>query len=71
MDPGEVPAQISSLSDIEQQLISQVHSAMSVYKVKGQQLAYSDNVLTFRHKQLHRFLWFAVAQNCDLANCLI
>ncbi|KAK3932747.1 52 kDa repressor of the inhibitor of the protein kinase [Frankliniella fusca] len=43
MDQGPVPCELSDLTYVEQQLISLVHTQMSVYKLKGgQQYAYSD-----------------------------
>lgn len=47
MDLGEVLPELSSLTFIEQQLISPVHAVISVYRVKGEQYAYSGHVILF------------------------
>ncbi|XP_055329698.1 uncharacterized protein LOC129582250 [Paramacrobiotus metropolitanus] len=49
MDPGDVPPELMYLTPLEEQLIARVHPVLSVYKVgRGQQLAYSGNVINFR-----------------------
>lgn len=42
-DPGEVPQELQSLTNIKQQLIAQVHPVLSVYCVQGQRYAYSSH----------------------------
>ena len=35
MDPGEVPEELQGLTDIEEMLIAQVFTVMSVYRLRG------------------------------------
>ncbi|KAI3881333.1 hypothetical protein MKW92_034822 [Papaver armeniacum] len=47
MVSGDVPDELSRLTDLEKILISRVHPVMSVYTVKGQQYKYGGNVINF------------------------
>ncbi|KAI3921315.1 hypothetical protein MKW92_046312 [Papaver armeniacum] len=47
MVPGDVPDELSRLTDLEKILIARVHPVMSVYRVKGQQYKYGGNVINF------------------------
>ncbi|KAK3907787.1 ATP-dependent DNA helicase [Frankliniella fusca] len=47
MDPGSVPVELKDLSFVEEQLISQVHPVIAVFKLKGIQYGYSGNVINF------------------------
>lgn len=47
MDPNEVPDELKRSTFLEQQLIALVHPIVSVYRVKGQQFAYSEHVISF------------------------
>lgn len=47
MDPGEVPAELSRLSLVEQMLIALGHSMVTCYKLKGNQNGYSGQVISF------------------------
>ena len=45
MDLGAIPNQLRELTMIEQVLIARVHPVVSVYRMKGQQRAYSGHVI--------------------------
>ncbi|PKC56912.1 hypothetical protein RhiirA1_499427 [Rhizophagus irregularis] len=47
MDPGEVPDELQGLTDIEEMLIAQVFTVMSVYRLRGGQNGYKGNVINF------------------------
>ncbi|CAB4416219.1 unnamed protein product [Rhizophagus irregularis] len=47
MDPGEVPDELQGLTDIEEMLIAQVFTVMSVYQLRGGQNDYKGNVINF------------------------
>ncbi|KAE8752107.1 hypothetical protein FOCC_FOCC001269 [Frankliniella occidentalis] len=47
MDPGEVPDALRALTFVEQQLIARVHPVVCVYKIRGHQMGYSGNVISF------------------------
>ncbi|KAF6161254.1 hypothetical protein GIB67_009141 [Kingdonia uniflora] len=47
MDPGSVPIELSRLTNLEQILIAPIHPMMSLYRFKGQQYKYSENVTNF------------------------
>ncbi|KAI3959773.1 hypothetical protein MKW92_011569 [Papaver armeniacum] len=47
MVPGDVPDELSHLTDLEKILIARIHPVMSVYWVKGQQYKYGGNVINF------------------------
>ncbi|XP_063392313.1 uncharacterized protein LOC134677816 [Cydia fagiglandana] len=47
MDPGEVPPVLKDLSMVEEQIIAKIHPVISVYRIKGQQLGYSGQVINF------------------------
>ncbi|KAK3916400.1 ATP-dependent DNA helicase [Frankliniella fusca] len=47
MDPGSVPVELKDLSFVEEQLISQVHPVIALFKLKGIQYGYSGNVINF------------------------
>ncbi|KAI3909395.1 hypothetical protein MKW98_007919 [Papaver atlanticum] len=47
MVPGDVPDELSRLTDLEKILIARVHPVMSVYRVNGQQYKYCGNVINF------------------------
>ena len=48
MDPGEVPDELSDLTDIEKLVIAQAHPVISLYQIKGAQYGYSGNVISFK-----------------------
>jgi len=47
MYPYPVPPELSILNFVESQLIARHHPVVSVYKLKGNQLGYSGNVINF------------------------
>jgi hypothetical protein len=47
MDPGEVPEELQSLTEIEEMLIARVFPVMSVYRLRGGQHRYCGNVINF------------------------
>ena len=58
MDPGMVPPVLQNLLNltiIEEILIARVHPVISLYKIRGNQTAYSGNVINFRQDITHLF----------------
>ena len=47
MDPGEAPEELQGLTDIEEMLIAQVFTVMSVYRLRGGQHGYRGNIINF------------------------
>ena len=47
MDPGEVPDELKSLTEIEEMIIAQVFTVMTVYRLRSGQNGYSGNVINF------------------------
>src|SRR4051812_1917964 len=47
MDPGDVPEELKGLTDIEEMLIAQVFTVMSIYRLRGGQTGYKGNVINF------------------------
>ena len=47
MDPGEVPDELQGLTEIEEMLIAQVFTVMTVYRLRGGQNGYRGNVINF------------------------
>ncbi|KAE8739231.1 hypothetical protein FOCC_FOCC015271 [Frankliniella occidentalis] len=47
MDPCAIPPELQNLTFVEEQLIARIHPVVSVYKLKGNQLGYSGNVINF------------------------
>src|SRR5579862_7106014 len=47
MDPGEVPEELQGLTDIEEMLIAQVFTVMSIYRLRGGQHGYRGNIINF------------------------
>lgn len=47
IDPGPVPDELSSLTDIEPMVIAQVHPIISVFRHKLGQHLYRENVINF------------------------
>jgi len=47
MDPGDVPEELKGLSEIEEMLIAQVFTVMTVYRLRGGQNGYKGNVINF------------------------
>ncbi|PKK57165.1 hypothetical protein RhiirC2_640207, partial [Rhizophagus irregularis] len=47
MDPGEVPDQLRDLTEIEEILVAQIFPVMSVYRLRGGQHGYRENVINF------------------------
>ena len=47
MDPGEVPEVIKGLTEIEEMLIAQVFTVITVYRLKGRQNGYRGNIINF------------------------
>jgi ATP-dependent DNA helicase PIF1 len=55
MDPGDIPDELKSLSEIEEMLIAQVCTVISVYRLRGGQLGYRGNVINF-NQDIHEFI---------------
>ncbi|XP_074596436.1 uncharacterized protein LOC141851589 [Brevipalpus obovatus] len=53
MDPGSLPPELQGLTPSEQMLIAQVHPVVTLYRIRGAQLAYSGNVIKFRQNIDH------------------
>ncbi len=47
MDPGDVSDELEGLTEIEEMLIAQVFTVMSVYRLQGGQNRYRGNVINF------------------------
>ena len=47
MDPGEIPEDLKGLTEIEEMLIAQVFTVMTVYRLQGGQNGYRGNVINF------------------------
>ncbi|XP_052131986.1 uncharacterized protein LOC113213282, partial [Frankliniella occidentalis] len=47
MDPGNVPAVLRGLTFVEQQLIARIHPVVCVYRIRGHQMGYRGNVISF------------------------
>ena len=47
IDPGEVPEKLKELTEIKEMLIVQVFIVMTVYRLKGKQNSYKENVINF------------------------
>uniref|UniRef100_U9SVI2 DUF6570 domain-containing protein n=1 Tax=Rhizophagus irregularis (strain DAOM 181602 / DAOM 197198 / MUCL 43194) TaxID=747089 RepID=U9SVI2_RHIID len=47
MHPGEVPNELKGLSEIEEMLIFQVFTVMTVYQLRGEQNGYRGHVINF------------------------
>ncbi|RGB26573.1 hypothetical protein C1646_599356, partial [Rhizophagus diaphanus] len=47
MDPGEVPDELQNLTEIEEMLIVRVFPMMLVYRLRGGQHEYRENVINF------------------------
>src|SRR2546423_12854221 len=47
MDPGDVPDELKGLTDIEEMLIAQVFTVITVYQLRGGQTGYRENVINF------------------------
>ncbi|CAB5317914.1 unnamed protein product [Rhizophagus irregularis] len=47
MHPGDVPNKLKGLSEIEEMLISQVFTVMTVYQLYGRQNDYRGHVINF------------------------
>src|SRR5213595_1402231 len=47
MDPSPVPEELKGLTEIEEMLIAQVFTVMSVYRLCGEQNGYRGNVINF------------------------
>ncbi len=47
MDPGDVPNKLEGLTEIEEMLIAQVFTVMTVYRLKGGQTGYRGSVINF------------------------
>src|SRR5256884_1223886 len=47
MDPGVVPDELKGLTEIEEMLIAQVFTVMTVYRLRGGQTGYRENVINF------------------------
>ncbi|XP_015793934.1 uncharacterized protein LOC107370453 [Tetranychus urticae] len=47
MDPREQPEVLKNLTMVEEMLIAKVHPVVRLYKIKGQQFAYSGHVVNF------------------------
>ncbi|CAG8821419.1 19353_t:CDS:1 [Gigaspora margarita] len=47
MDPGDTPEELKGLTEIEEMLIAQIFSVVSVYYLCGGQYAYCGNVINF------------------------
>ncbi|KAE8744174.1 hypothetical protein FOCC_FOCC009182 [Frankliniella occidentalis] len=69
MDPGEMPDILKGLSYVEEQLIARIHPVVSLYKIKGQQMAYSGNVINFP-QNVKAFAKVLPHKVSDLANII-
>ena len=47
MEPGDVPDELKRLTEIEEMLIAQVFTVMSIYKLREGQNRYKRNVINF------------------------
>jgi len=47
MDPGVVPDELKGLTEIEEMLIAQVFTVMTVYRLRGGQTGYRGSVINF------------------------
>ncbi|CAG8526166.1 16461_t:CDS:2, partial [Gigaspora rosea] len=47
MDPSDVPQELQNLTEVEEMLIAQVFTVVSVYNLRGGQYAYCRNVINF------------------------
>jgi len=47
MDPGDVPNKLEGLTEIEEMLIAQVFTVMTVYRLKGRQTGYRGSFINF------------------------
>src|ERR1051325_12187666 len=47
MDPGVVPDELKGLTEIEEMLIAQVFTVMTVYRLRGGQTGYRGNIINF------------------------
>src|SRR3954452_22924401 len=47
MDSGDVPKELQGLTEIEEMLIAQVFTMMSVYRLRSEQNEYRGNVINF------------------------
>ena len=47
MDPGEVPSELKDLTEIEEMLIAQVFTVITVYRLREGQNGYRGNVINF------------------------
>ncbi len=47
MNPGDVPDELKGLTEIEEMLIAQVFTVMTVYRLRGGQTGYRGNVINF------------------------
>ena len=54
MDPGDVPEELKGLTEIEEMLIAQVFTVMSVYRLRGGQNGYRGNIINFP-QDVHEF----------------
>jgi hypothetical protein len=54
MDPGEVPEELKTLTEIEEMLIAQVFTVIMVYRLRGGQNGYRGNVINF-HQDIQEF----------------
>ncbi|KAL7291692.1 hypothetical protein TKK_0014482 [Trichogramma kaykai] len=50
IDPGPIPNELQDLTYIEQMLIARVHPVISIFRIHGNQYAYSGNVINFRQE---------------------
>ena len=55
MDPGEVPEELKHLTMIEEMLIARIHPIVQLYKIHGNQTAYSGNIINFKQDVTHLF----------------
>jgi len=69
MDPGDVPDELKRLSFVEEQLITQVHPLISVFKMKGLQYGYTGNVINF-HQSVESFVEELPRKVSDLSSVL-
>src|SRR6266496_6042706 len=54
MDPGVVPDELKGLTEIEEMLIAQVFTVMTVFRLRGGQTGYRGNVINFS-QDIHEF----------------
>ncbi len=47
MDPGDIPDELKALNEIEEMLIAQIFTVITVYRLRGGQNGYRGNIINF------------------------